>query len=162
MPAAAPHRTSHWRRTLQLALTFFAVSVMSAGCGMESERSDDGRRAGTASPGEWRESYGGPDAESWAVATTGAQWRSLWQRVGKDPPMALPAGQVGAGIFLGTRNTGGFGIAIESQETVGGAHLIRYHEVVPTGIVTMAITTPYLVWVFPDPGVAITIEKVAP
>jgi hypothetical protein len=65
---------------------------------------------------------------------------------------------------LGTRNTGGYGIAIESAGLMGEASVIRYREVVPgPGVgVTASFTSPYLVWITEDPGALLVIEKVEP
>jgi len=147
-----------------MAAAFFAGSMALAGCGMGTYLSDDGQHAETSGPGEWREYYGGPAAESWTVASTQAEWRTLWQRMGRDPPMALPAGFVGIGISLGIRSSGGYGIAIESAGLKGEAYVIRYREVVPEprALRTMALTSPYLVWITEDPGALLVIEKVVP
>lgn len=151
------------RRALKLAAALVFAPVI-AGCGMGTDGDDDGQRADLASPGEWRGSYGGTATEGTAVATTQAEWRALWGLMGSEPAADLPVGYVGVGIFLGTRMTGGFGIAIESQGALGGAYVIRYREVgpAPSAIVTMAITTPYVVWTLADPGAPIAIEKAAP
>ena len=147
-----------------MAAAFFAGSMALAGCGMGTYLSDDGQRAEASGPGEWREYYGGPASESWTVASTQAEWRTLWQRMGRDPPVALPAGFVGIGISLGMRSTGGYGIAIESAGLKGEAYVIRYREVVPGpgARLTMALTYPYLVWITADPGALLVIEKVKP
>ncbi len=164
MISPEPPHTSRWRPAMRLAAAFFAGSMVLAGCGMGAEQSDEGQRAEAASPGEWRGIYGGTASEGTAVATTQAEWQALWQQMGSEPPAALPVGYVGVGIFLGTRMSGGFGIAMESQGALGGAYMIRYREVgpAPGAMVTMAITAPYVVWTLPDPGTPITIEKVAP
>ena len=60
---------------------------------------------------EWVGAYGGPAEARVVVAKTSAEWRSLWALVGDDshePPVEFDQEfNMGVGIFLGTRMTGG-------------------------------------------------------
>jgi hypothetical protein len=139
-----------------------AVALLIAGCGMGAG-SDDGSQAG-ASADEWRDNYGGPDTEGWDTATNQAEWVTLWASLGVEPPHALGDGLVGIGVFLGLRNTGGFGITIDSQTNEDSTFVVLYSEVAPGpgAIVTMALTTPYVIWTIIDPGLRIIVEKSTP
>lgn len=145
---------------LVVALAFSAAALV--GCGMGTGQADG--TAEGAGPTEWRGDYGGPAAETTVVAVDQTQWQALWQALGSPPPALLPDKTVAVGIFLGARNTGGFGIAIESEETSARAHVILYREVSPApgAIVTQALTNPYLIRLLADPGVPVVIEKLAP
>jgi hypothetical protein len=143
-------------------LAILAVALLIAGCGMGAG-SNDGSQA-VASTDGWRDNYGGPGTEGWATATNQSEWLTLWASLGVEPPAALGDGLVGIGVFLGLRNTGGFGIAIDSQTNEDGTFFVRYREVTPGpgAIVTMALTAPYVIWTIVDPGLRITVEKISP
>jgi len=125
--------------------------------------SNDGTQA-VASTDEWRGNYGGPDTEGWATATNQAEWVTLWAALGVEPSGALGDGLVGIAVFLGLRNTGGFGITIDSQTNEDGTYVVQYSEVAPgpEAIVTMALTAPYVIWTIVDPGLRIVVEKSTP
>lgn len=97
--------------------------------------------------------------ESTVVARSGDQWAALWQRVGSRVPAALPDDTVAVGMFLGQRRTAGYRIEIVSAARSGADFAIVYRERRPMGPAAMVITYPYLIRLFPDPGVEITVEK---
>ena len=137
-------------------------ALLVAGCGMGPGDNQGSTQA--AAPTEWRDTYGGPVTEGWATATTQDEWAALWEPLGVDPPAALGDGLVGIGVFLGLRNTGGYGIVIDSQDNESGTFVVRYSEVAPGpgAIVTMALTAPYVIWTIADPSLRIIVEKSPP
>ncbi|MBT5859921.1 MAG: protease complex subunit PrcB family protein [Alphaproteobacteria bacterium] len=144
------------------ALAMLAVALLVAGCGVDPGSNNASQAV--ASTDEWRDNYGGPGTEGWATATNQVEWVTLWASLGVEPPAVLGDGLVGIGVFLGLRNTGGFGITIDSQQDEDGTYVVRYSEVEPGpgAIVTMALTAPYVIWTIADPGLAIIVEKTTP
>ncbi len=108
---------------------------------------------------QWRGPRSRVAEETSIVATTQAEWEALWQSVGREPPVALPDGSIALGIFLGQRPTAGYLIDIVSAAESDGAFVVVYEERKPSGIVAMVITSPYLVRVFPEPDLPVSIEK---
>ena len=138
------------------------LALLVAGCEMGTGAGGGSTEA--AATNEWRDTYGGPNTEGWATATTQDEWAALWEPLGIDPPAAFGDGLVGIGVFLGLRNSGGFGIVIDSQDNEGGTFVVRYSEVAPgpEAIVTMALTAPYVIWTIANPSLRIVVEKTAP
>ncbi len=93
------------------------------------------------------------------VARTQAEWAALWQRVGQEPPVALPDGTVAVSIFLGRRPTAGYGIEIVSAAQSVAGFTVVYEERKPAGPVLMVVTFPYLIRLFPDPGLPVRVER---
>ncbi len=108
---------------------------------------------------EWQGHGSQVAGETVIVAATGSEWIALWRRIGRAPPSTLADGRVAVGIFLGQRNTGGFTVEIVSAGRAGGEFVVGYEESRPTGMVTMSITYPWLIRLFPDPGVPVRVEK---
>ena len=97
--------------------------------------------------------------ETTVVATTQAEWEALWARVTKPPPSALPDDTIAVGIFLGQRRTAGYGVEIVAAAPSGAGFTVVYAERKPAGPVLMMITFPYLIRLFPDPGLPVRVEK---
>ncbi len=108
---------------------------------------------------QWRGQRSRVAEETSIVATTQAEWQGLWRNVGRVPPIALPGETIAVGIFLGQRPTGGYLIDIVSAVESDGAFVVVYEERKPSGFVTMVITSPYLVRLFPEPGLPVRVEK---
>jgi hypothetical protein len=63
------------------------------------------------------------------------------------------------GIFLGTRPTGGYGIVILSAKEEQGVFVVRYREIKIEDFATQALTTPYLIKLFPQTDLPVTFKK---
>jgi hypothetical protein len=85
------------------------------------------------------------------LARTAQEWEALWARVGEPAPQALPTGRMAAALFLGTRDTAGFGVTIDSARTKDGTIIVSYHEQIPgpSQTVAMVQTSPYAVRLLP-------------
>ena len=99
--------------------------------------------------------------ETLIVATSPVEWEALWARVGTSAPVELPEDMIGVGIFLGVRPTAGYLIEVVSASTANGEFVVAYGERKPSGPVAMVITYPYLIQLFPNPGVPVRIEKLS-
>ncbi len=108
---------------------------------------------------QWRGNRSRVGDETSVVATTQGEWEGLWQSVARVPPIALPDETIAVGIFLGMRRTAGYLIDIVSAEESGAAFVVVYEERKPTGPVLMVITFPYLIRLFPEPGIPVRVEK---
>ena len=135
--------------------TLFAVFLLLAGCGGVTA-------ANAQEETEWRGSRGGKEAFSVVVARTPEAWRALWEGIGQPPPVEFDATRnIAAALFLGQRRTGGYGIAIESVGRRGAFMVVRFQEIrpAPDAMVTMALTSPYLVRLIPKTELAIAFES---
>lgn len=137
-----------------LPATLFAVFLLLAGCAGVTA-------ANAQEETEWRGSRGGKESFSVVVARTPEAWRALWEGIGQPPPVEFDANRnVATALFLGQRRTGGYGISIESVERRGAFMVVRFQEIrpAPDAMVTMALTSPYLVRLIPKTELAIAFE----
>ena len=132
-----------------------AIFLLLAGCGGVTA-------ANAQEETEWRGSRGGKEAFTVVVARTPSAWRALWDGIGRPPPVEFDASRgIAAAVFLGQRRTGGYAIAIESVERRGAFMVVRFQEVrpAPDAMVTMALTSPYLIRMIPKTELPIAFER---
>ena len=83
-----------------------------------------------------------------AVARTAAEWTALWKQhaPGRPRPAVDFARSTVLGIFLGSRPTVGFTVAIETIERQGTELVVTYRErrPNPTDMVAQMLTAPYV------------------
>ncbi len=104
--------------------------------------------------------YGGPGEASEMVIRTPGRWKSVWEWLEEEPRIQFDVSQdMAVGIFLGVRRTGGYGITILSAKEEDRVFVIHYVETKPRGFVTQALTTPYLVTLFPKTDMKVTFKK---
>jgi len=82
-----------------------------------------------------------------------AEWRKLWQQHSPDRPMPgidFSKESVVA-VFMGSRNTAGYSIAIVSTTDANGALIVKYRETRPTpgGVTAQILTFPYHIVAIP-------------
>ncbi|UEM22502.1 protease complex subunit PrcB family protein [Skermanella mucosa] len=63
---------------------------------------------------EWSGAQASVQGRTTIVARTQEQWENLWQLAATPAPGPLPEGWMGIGVFLGMRQTAGYGVAIEN------------------------------------------------
>ncbi|WP_119165100.1 protease complex subunit PrcB family protein [Algihabitans albus] len=100
----------------------------------------------------WGGAGGAVDIESSMRAATAEEWDTLWDLVGLTPPRELAVGrEVAAGIFLGERPTGGYGIEIIGMRAQPTSSAVVWRERMPPqdAVVTQAATRPWQIAVFP-------------
>lgn len=79
------------------------------------------------------------------IATTTAEWRSLWSRVGQAAPDLFEPGRTEAvGIFLGGRASDGYAVNILSAARRRDRIIVVFEERAPTNVMTAQ----------PSPGVS--------
>ena len=77
------------------------------------------------------------------VASTNAEWRSLWSRVGASPPDFFEPGRTSAvGIFLGPRNGEGYSVNVLSTSRRRDRIMVVFEERVPTAAMTAQRAVP--------------------
>lgn len=81
------------------------------------------------------------------VISTQAEWKALWARHAPGQPMPKVdfSRSMVLGVFLGTRNTGGFEVRITGVRHEGGSLLVAWQESSPPpdAIVTQMLTSPF-------------------
>jgi len=82
-----------------------------------------------------------------AVVRTAAEWKALWQKhgAGQKMPVVDFTKSTVIGVFLGSRPTGGYRVAITGIERDGAAMVVTWREEPPAAglIVTQALTSPF-------------------
>lgn len=63
---------------------------------------------------EWSGTQASVQGRTTIVARTQEQWENLWQLTGTPAPGPLPRDWMGIGVFLGMRQTAGYGVVIET------------------------------------------------
>lgn len=93
------------------------------------------------------------------VVETREQWEALWKELGRPAPQADLASHFAVAAFAGTRNTGGYKIVFDAPVEEKDSVLIRYWVVKPKGMmVTMSLTHPYAVQLFPKTDKKVVVE----
>lgn len=98
---------------------------------------------------EWKGAFCTVREPEVLVVKTRPDWEGLWKRLGKAAPEADLDKNFAVAVFLGTRNTGGYGVVFEPPS----GPVVRYLVKKPAGMVIQALTQPYAVRLFPKaPG----------
>jgi hypothetical protein len=93
-----------------------------------------------------------------------AEWAALWKANGANEP--VPAidfsREMVAGVFLGTRPTGGYGVEIVRAVNASGTLVVEYIENAPPrdALSAQVLTAPYHLVAIPKHDGAVTFKKV--
>ena len=112
------------------------------------------------SPMEWTGAYCEVAEASHRVVATPAEWEKLWKEIGRPAPPADLAAHYAVAVFLGTRNTGGFGVAFEPPASAKEGAVVRYKVKTPRGMVIQALTQPYAVRLYPKTKAPVRVEAI--
>jgi hypothetical protein len=94
-----------------------------------------GSAAQTVSVHEWRGIAAKTREPEQILATTPAEWRSLWMRVGQAAPEDFEMGQTTAiGIFLGSRSGTGYSVNIISASHRRDRFMVVFEERAPADV----------------------------
>lgn len=96
------------------------------------------------------------------VATTSAEWQSLWSSLRRDPPPTFdPSRQTGVAILLGQRPTPGYHIAIIGTEQRGERLIVVVEETRPSGdaLLPQQVTSPYAILLINHSGALVSVEQ---
>ena len=90
--------------------------------------------------------YRGKQTESYEVIDNHQDLKKLYDTVKDDliPNVDFAKSRVVA-LFLGEKNTGGYTIGIESVRQEKGKVIVKVKKTYPEGMVTMALTQPYVI-----------------
>lgn len=105
-----------------------------------------------AAPGTyWQGDRSQAFERAYVVARNPQEWEDLWARVGDPAPAALPDDRMAVAVFLGPRDTGGYGVAIDTVRQGADGIVVGYHERVPgpAQAVAQMQTSPYAVRLLP-------------
>ena len=87
------------------------------------------------------------DSAKQVVVRDAAQWRALWQQHAPDRPMPAVdfSKESVVAVFLGSKPTAGYSVAILSTTEGGGALVVKYRETrpKPDAIAAQVLTFPY-------------------
>ena len=82
-----------------------------------------------------------------AIVRTEAEWEALWKlhAAPQSPPPVDFATSMVAAVFLGTRPTGGYSVAITGTRRDGDTLVVEFAErrPAPDAILTQALTSPF-------------------
>jgi hypothetical protein len=99
-----------------------------------------------------------------AVARTAAEWDTLWRQHSPDrmQPRVDFSKEIVVGVFLGSRPSAGFGIAIVGAEAEQGGLTVRFRETrpAPGGMTAQVITSPYHLAAVPRQSGTVKFERV--
>jgi len=99
-----------------------------------------------------------------AVVRDAAAWKKLWQ--GHSPDRDLPAvdfsKEMVVAVFLGSRATSGYDVAIQGTHEEGGALVVDYRETSPPrdAMTAQVITSPFHIAAVPARSGDVRFEKV--
>lgn len=136
--------------TLLLAALLTAGAL--AGCQSTGAAPPAGLLPADAAPGTyWRGDASQAVERSYLVVRTDREWSDLWARVGEKVPADLPSDRMAVAIFMGPRDTAGYGVAIERAEKAGEMLTVGFRERVPGPAEAVALvrTSPYAIRLLP-------------
>lgn len=118
-------------RSLQAATLFVAISMSLCGtAAAQTVRQWTGTSALTRQPAQ-------------VFASTMAEWRSLWSRVGKAAPDVFESGRMSAvGIFLGQRSGPGYSVNILSAGRRRDRFMLIFEERAPDDVMMAERASP--------------------
>ncbi|MFA6002799.1 MAG: protease complex subunit PrcB family protein [Elusimicrobiota bacterium] len=109
---------------------------------------------------EWKGQFCASSQSGHRVATSPEEWASAWAAVGQAAPSAPDfSQQFAVFVFLGQRNTGGYGVKWLETTSSDTVLSIRYLETKPSGMTMQVMTQPFAVHLFPRTGRQIKVEK---
>jgi hypothetical protein len=105
------------------------------------------------------------DTRREVVVRTPAEWQKLWQQHSPDRPMPSVdfSKEMVVGVFLGSRPTAGYGVAIVKTIDANGVLHVQSRESAPgrDAITAQLLTFPYhLVAVAKSPSLDVRFEKI--
>ncbi|CAO3417584.1 protease complex subunit PrcB family protein [Azospirillum endophyticum] len=140
-------------RLRPLPALLLVPGLLLAGCQTGNDRADGNLLPAQAEAGTvWQGDHSSAAERAYVVARDPGEWTALWARVGEPAPASLPGGRMAVAVFLGPRDTAGYGVAIDSVQQTGSDLVVGYHEMVPGPALPVAQmrTSPYAVRLLPS------------
>lgn len=111
-------------------------------------------------PSAWKGGYSQSPGETALVRDADA-WTALWkEKIGQPAPPVNFDEYVAVAVFLGSRNTGGYGVEFLPPEMDANAVVFGYREKKPApgGFVMQAFTQPYAIQLYRKPSVPVEVR----
>ncbi|MBY6262435.1 protease complex subunit PrcB family protein [Azospirillum sp. 412522] len=128
-------------------------ALLLAACQTGNDRADGNLLPAQAEAGTvWQGDHSSAAERAYVVARDSGEWAALWARVGEPAPASLPGGRMAVAVFLGPRDTAGYGVAIDSVQQTGADLIVGYRETVPGPAQAVALnrTSPYAIRLLPS------------
>ena len=138
---------------LRLIPLVLVPTLLLAGCQSGTDRAEGNLLPAQAEAGTvWQGNHSSAAERAYVVARDGDEWTSLWARVGEPAPTSLPGGRMAVAVFLGPRDTAGYGVTIDSVQQSGADLVVGYRETVPgpAQAVAQSRTSPYAIRLLPS------------
>ena len=113
---------------------------------------------------EWKGQFSGISVGYVSVIKDVDEWKKLWtETFKKDPPPVDFEKNVAGCVFVGSKNTGGYGVEFLEVAAKEGVMVIQWKEKTPAagGMVIQAFTQPWGIKLFPRAAGDITIDQPA-
>lgn len=112
-------------------------------------------------PMQWASGYGGSKQYYATSAIDPSGWERLWNMIQQDPPQKLSPTEMAVIIQLGERPTGGYSVKVLKGYPEGNVFYVEWAEEKPSSdsIVTMALTQPWVIAVFPKSELPVNFKK---
>lgn len=109
---------------------------------------------------EWKGQFCGKMEGDARVVTTQAQWEAAWKAVGQPAPAVDLERNFAAAVFLGQKNTGGYGVAFLEpvRDLKAGTLTVTYKVTGPKGMAIQTLTQPYAMRLFPKTDLTVRLE----
>ena len=102
---------------LRLIPLLFTPALLLTACQGGNDRADGNLLPAQAEAGTgWQGDHSSAAERAYVVARDAGEWSALWARVGEPAPSSLPGGRMAVAVFLGPRDTAGYGVAIDSVQ----------------------------------------------
>lgn len=150
-----------------VALTLLVITPCRGASGRRDDPSPMTQKAAPAPRTIDKGDQSNIDARREVVVRTSAEWRQLWQQHSPDrpvPPVDFSKEMV-VGVFLGSRPTAGYGVAIVKAINANGILSVQYQERAPgrDAITAQILTSPYHLAAIPkSPSLDVKFEQIRP
>ena len=151
-------------RTATLCILAAGLLLLGMGRKPKEEKMDDLSRMAVVdvTPHAWSGAYCAVTAPSAQIIEDERSWAELWkQSLNKEAPAVDFGKFVAAAVFVGVRNTGGYGVEFLPPVADGGSALIGYRVRSPgaSSFVIQSFTQPYAIRLYRKPGTRIRLEE---
>jgi hypothetical protein len=110
----------------------------------------------------WQGPQAGAVMAKTQVATTPAEWQTLWSSLRRDPPPSFdPERQTGVAILLGQRPTPGYRVGVIGTEQRGDRLVVVVEETHPSGNAALpqVATSPFTIMLIDRSAAEVSVEK---
>ena len=119
-------------------------------------------QADTSPAADWQGAQAQSKVAESLVAQDDAGWQRLWQKIGQNSPMSLPAGKTAVAVFAGQKRTGGYSVEFTGVTREKDHTTVTYRIKKPRfdQMVTQVLTAPYAVMLVPQSDKPVVLEEV--